>query len=440
MARIASCTSCLAKLPKGAAFCPACGRPTGLELEQAGLETDDELDRQPITVEPERPHGLRNLAIAAGVVVLFVGGALILNRNDGKTPATATASSTSTTTATTVPNASSTTTSTSTTIAPPSTSAWIDLAPKGPLLPEPTGTVLYGTTPNGRLLRIDLDTGVVTVRRVDLGEAGGAQFILRGEQLVVSGPDVSHVSVLARDLRGSARELNLDEGTRVLPGPAPDELWVVSDNGPPGGTGSERYVQRIHLDGTPAGPRLPLASGSPGTDDGAGRVMVYVGGASSTYVLDPVTGVPTRLTIGFPLAVDANRVVDVVCDEHLACQLRVTDRATGASRLVPATAPAQAVNGGGAVLSPDGRWLALVVDGGTMFVVDLNDGALRRFDDFRPGPYWGQGPSWSPDGRWLFWSGGSSVYAWRAGSPTAVVVGGGDLPELTGVVAMPAAG
>ena len=92
------------------------------------------------------------------------------------------------------------------------------------------------------------------------------------------------------------------------------------------------------------------------------------------------------------------------------------------------------------MLSPDGRWLALVVDGGTMFVVDLNDGALRRFDDFRPGPYWGQGPSWSPDGRWLFWSGGSSVYAWRAGSPTAVVVGGGDLPELTGVVAMPAAG
>ena len=38
--------------------------------------------------------------------------------------------------------------------------------------------------------------------------------------------------------------------------------------------------------------------------------------------------------------------------------------------------------------------------------VDLRDGSERQFDDGKPAAYWGQGPTWSPDGRWLFWTGG----------------------------------
>lgn len=406
-----------------------------------GLETDDELDRQPITVEPERPHGLRNLAIAAAIIVGFVGGALLLGRNDRKEPATEAAPST--TRATTLPGQSTSSSSSSTTtstIAPPSTSAWIELAPKGPLLPEPSGAVLYSSTPTGRLVRVDLDTGVVTVRRFDAGDAG-TQFIVRGERVVVTSPDQSRAYVLDRDLRGPAVELNLDAGVRVLPGPAEDELWVVSQSPfGPDGTTAEQYAQRIHLDGTPAGARVPLPTvGGVGGEDGTGQLLLYVGGPAATYLLDSTTGVPTRLLAGYPLALDAHRIVDLDCDVHLACRVRVTERATGASRVLPLAASPQLLTGGGGALSPDGRWLALMVDAtnepGMVVVVDLRDGSLRRFDDARPAPYWGQGPSWSPDGRWLFWATGQRVYAWRAGSPGAVVVADGDLPELTSVIA-----
>lgn len=441
MARSSSCAACAAKLPKDAAFCPACGRPTGVELEVEGLETDDELDRQPITVEPERPHGLRNLAIAAAVIVGFVGGALILGRNDRKEPAAeAVPSTTTATTRPGQPTSSSSSSTTTSTIAPPSTSAWIELAPKGPLLPEPTGTVLYSSTPTGRLVRVDLDTGVVTVRRFEAGDAG-TQFLLRGGRVVVSSPDQSRVHVLDRDLHGTLAELNLDAGVRVLPGPAEDELWVVNENTfGPDGTSVDRYAQRIRLDGTPAGPRVPLPPvGGIGGEDGTGQLLLYVGGPASTYVLDGTTGVPTRLLAGYPLAVDARRIVDLDCDVHLVCRVRVTERATGASRILPPLASPQLLNGGGGALSPDGRWLALVLDPGnepgTVAVVDLRDGSLRRFGDARPAPYWGQAPSWSPDGRWLFWATGPRVYAWRAGSPGAVAVADGDLPELTTVLA-----
>ena len=154
-----------------------------------------------------------------------------------------------------------------------------------------------------------------------------------------------------------------------------------------------------------------------------------------TYALDITTGAPTRVLDGLPLAIDHNRAVDLACDEHLTCHLRVTERATGKSRLVPAVASTRVLDYGNGVLSPDGRWLAILAAPGDILVVDLLDGSERQFDDSKPSAYWGQGPTWSPDGHWLFWNGGSHVYAWRAGSATAQTVGGDDLPELVGLVA-----
>ena len=424
-------------MPKGALFCPACGQPVGLELEGEAFETDDELDRQPITVEPDRPHGLRNLLIAVGAVGLFVAGAVVVGRHDSKQP-TASAGTTTTSSPrsqTTLPGASTSTTSTSTTIAPPATSAWIDLAPKGQLLPEPTGVVLYSTTTNGRLVRIDLDTGVVTVRSVDLADGVGSQYFVRGGKLVVAAPDSSRVFVLSRDLRSETQQLELPSGSQVLRGPAEDELWVI---GSADGQREPNQVsaQRIHLDGTPVGPRLTLP-GNVG-DDGAGQLILFVPNAAATYALDTATGAPSRLLNGFPIALDHSRVVDMTCDDHLACHLRVTNRATGQARVLPDVATSKLVDyGGGGMISPDGRWLALLRDPGRMMVIDLQDGSERLFDDARLTAYWGQGPAWSPDGGWLFWTGGARVYAWRAGSASAQTVGGDDLPELVGLVAAP---
>ena len=46
---------------------------------------------------------------------------------------------------------------------------YLELVPKGPLLPAPTGTVLYGTTSDGQLARIVLDTGEISLRRLPEG-------------------------------------------------------------------------------------------------------------------------------------------------------------------------------------------------------------------------------------------------------------------------------
>ena len=230
MARPTSCLSCAAKVPRGALFCPSCGQPLGLEIDSEAFETDDELDRQPIVVEPEQPHGLRNLAIAAGAVGLFVVGAVVVGRHDSKQPAATAATTTTSSPASSSTSQSSTTTSTSTTIPPPSTSAWIDLVPKGALLPEPTGVVLYSTTPNGRLVRLDVDTGSVTIRSPEGGgDSGASQYFVRGNHLVVFGQDVGTALVVSADLHTQTTVLKVDNGSQIVRGPGDDELWILTN-------------------------------------------------------------------------------------------------------------------------------------------------------------------------------------------------------------------
>jgi hypothetical protein len=140
---------------------------------------------------------------------------------------------------------------------------------------------------------------------------------------------------------------------------------------------------------------------------------------------------------GSPVAINAKLIVDISCDAHLVCQWRVTDRATGASRVLPGKVSNDVLtSGGGGSLSGDGRWMAYLVAPGDVLAVDLNTGQERRFSEARLTAYWGLLPTWSNDSRWLFWAGGDNTYVWSAGAAGAQKLGDGSLPGMTNLVAL----
>jgi hypothetical protein len=396
-------------------------------MELADIGLDEEEQARPVTVEPAKPAGLRNLVIGLGVVAGLILAAIAIGKSGDKPSATAATTTTSSSVAT-----NPTTTST---IPPPSTLPWLQLVPKGALLPTKSATALYGETPQQQLVRVDLDTGAVTIRNVPLGQDNPVQVIPRGDKIVVTS-SASPMLVLNADLTGPAKEIDLDSGTQIYAGPG-DDLWAVHDQGDDP-SAPERTFQRVHVDGTPAGPLLALPPGSVTGADDAGRLQVYSYVAAYTAVLDPNTGQPTRLAAGSPVGMNAKLIVDISCDAHLVCQWRVTDRASGATRVLPGQVSNEVLtSGGGGSVSADGRWLAYLLSPGDVLVIDLDTGQERRFSEARLTAYWGLLPTWSADSKWLFWAGGDNTYVWSAGAAGAQKLGDGSLPAMTNLVAVP---
>jgi hypothetical protein len=418
-------------MPKDAAYCPTCGRPVGVPLELADLEEDEELARQPITVEPQRPHGLRNLLIALAVVGVLVAGAVIVSRDEPDRDGDATAAAASTTT--TSMERRATTTTASPVTAPP----YFELAPAGPLMPEPTATVIYGISSDGRLVRIELDTGKVAFRRVDISTEGLETLLVprRGGVVVVQ-PGSTAVAV-PDGLGAEPYELDVG-GALLLPGPAADELWKITGAFDAPGD-ANRTVQRVGLDGGPLGPELPLPPVAAISDDGNGGLLGLGLGLNGTYLLDPATARPSRILEGAPVGLNAKVLVDLACDASLSCRYRVTERPTAKSRTLPTTPPESLTFVFGGRVSADDRWLAVFDNGGHLVVVDLRDGTARDLGQASSGGNWGLGavPAWAPNGRWLYFTRTGTLVAWRAGTDEVVRVGASGLPALTSIAAAP---
>ena len=100
-------------------------------------------------------------------------------------------------------------------------------------------------------------------------------------------------------------------------------------------------------------------------EDGAGGLIGR--GPGGYYVFAPEDGRPSLLSDGEMVSVDAQRIVDLVCDDVLTCRWRVRDRAGGEPRLLE-TPPdtGELYVGGGGVASPDGRWVAFDDGGGRL--------------------------------------------------------------------------
>ena len=352
-----------------------------------------------------------------------------MSRDDAET----TAATDATTTSSSDPQRSPRTTRV--TLPRPTTSVYLELVPKGPLLPAPTSTVLYGTTSDGQLARIVLDTGEISLRRLPEGTNPDAvmQLIPRTGSIVVVGFPGEHSYVVPRDLKGEIVELEL-ENEQVFRGPGPDELWrVTSSFSSP--SASLQQVQLIKIDGTPVGPVRQLAL-QVYLEDGAGGLIGR--GPGGYYVFAPEDGRPSLLSDGEMVSVDAQRIVDLVCDDVLTCRWRVRDRAGGEARLLE-TPPdtGELYVGGAGAASPDGRWVAFDDGGGRLHVLDLQSGVMNRIGT--AGGYYYGGFTWSADSSWLFWSENGSLRAWQLGAAEPVRIGGGSTPSLNTLVAVPAA-
>ena len=210
------------------------------------------------------------------------------------------------------------------------------------------------------------------------------------------------------------------ENEQVFRGPGPDELWHVSSTfSTP--SAPLPQVQRIKTDGTTVGPVQQLAL-QVYLEDGAGRLIGR--GPGGYYVFAPEDGRPSLLSEGEMVSVDAQRIVDLVCDDVLTCRWRVHDRAGGEPRLLEMPPnPGELYLSGGGVASPDGRWVGFDDGEGRLQLLDLQSGAISRFGT--AGGYYYGGVAWSADSSWMFWSENGSLRAWQVGVAEPVRIGGG---------------
>lgn len=376
------------------------------------------------------------MLVGVVVAVGLVGATLAISDDRGATPAAAPSSTVGTTTI--APS--------STTPPPPSRP---DLAPTTvptyserrwflPALPTATGSILYGLTLEGRVVRIDLDGGRVStqVLRRPGGEEPGSGYDLIARRGAAILHRRSGFGLTVPDGEGRVQWIGEDD-TRLLAASAPEQLWRLRLG--PSGDVSEALL--IGLDGVPDATSAVLVPPSVRVrgDDGSGAlVLTGVGGA---YRL-AADGSVTRLTAGQLVAWSPAALVDVVCDDRLACEWRRVDRTTGqVTSLGPV--PAGLLERDTAVaMSSDGRRLAVLVatPAYRLDVVDLVTGATATVERLDRPPTSGTAlAGWSGDGRHLFWLRGGAVAAWSADptTPAGPIARLADLPFLAVLVVAP---
>lgn len=264
-----------------------------------------------------------------------------------------------------------------------------------PLLPGAVAWEFFGVdSTNGDLLRVQPATGRIT--RTPIGVttwtsdnsatvfAGSHRALViasNAESFVVPDGRPASESTAGRDAQGA-----------VLPGPAPEQLWVFTEQG--------RRARLTTLDGTPAGSTLEVPS-SPGlfnemSPDGAGGMLINgVGGA---YILD-ARGI-RHISPGLAVAVGRPGWLVVECDDRLVCGQVLIDRDSGLRRTV--RLPENPTLGWPGTLSPDGTAAVLMTyqDAPSYSLIDLVTGTRRPLVRVS-GNFDVPGSVWSPDGRWI---------------------------------------
>jgi hypothetical protein len=390
--------------------CPSCGAPHGDPVIELLSPDDGEAGGGDVVLAP--PGRGRRRTVVVVVAVALIGAVALVGRNGGGTAATAT----------TVPAT-----------APPSGSALAPRAAPSPSFSEshafmsflnaPTQTILYGVGP-GSLLRIDLDGGVVTQRRLRgedrtdppvavFGATGGAMLEGTNQTVLVGdGPDGGITPIAGG-------------GIVIFPSNNATEIWTVRVTGP-----DTQAAQLDHLDGSPAGPVLTVSDGTVLGDDGTGSLLVQT--TNGVVRFDP-DGASAQRMSGSPLvAWSATMLVTESCDAQMNCVWTAVDRTTGATRSLGPPPPGAVIRGG--QLSPDGTWMAYLVVGPgstrpTLQAIELASGNRLVLDPavMMPPNRNANDAVWSADGRWLFWLTDAGVLrAWATGLTLPVTVQGGD--------------
>jgi hypothetical protein len=419
-------------MPGDAVYCPACGAASGaLRVEPVAGEV--ETSSADVALGAPRRRWQAPVIIAA-VVALIAVAAVVGGGNDRPSASPTTSAAPATTApATTAPGPS-------TTVAAPVTTTTTFSQFAAAPMPDAAGVVVYESTNDGDVLRIDLGTGVVQRRYPSIGtRVAGAWTVLgrKGGFAMAGGSydDQSPIYGVLDDPASAAVPIGTwtaaeNYGTlapRATPAAEPDEVWVWNDviNGEP------TTLKRIRVDGTlTAGPVSLSRFGTVLGEDGPGAVVLQ---GSTGFYRATVEGQDVhieRLWPRAPVAYSSGALLDLDCDPALQCHLAVVDRASGEVRPVPGDVINHVLPSYDSTLSPDGHYLAYVdYTGGLetkLKVEDLTTGAGVLADDIMPRNYdflgASQSAEFTADGKWLVYfniSGG--IRLWKVGSPDGPV-------------------
>jgi hypothetical protein len=250
------------------------------------------------------------------------------------------------------------------------------------------------------LVRYRPSTGrIVVTPMADITDNGPPTLVVTASSAFIGSPGNS-ARYLVRDGRSAAVITDVNGQTQsLLPGPDANHVWdVVSD----GTSGALVLLDSI---GNPTGTRIAIPAGLGATAwyrvtlDGAGYALTV--GVGGTYDVRP-DGV-TLVTHGEVLAAGPTALLVYECDDQATCSTAVVDRRTGTRRPGPSIDPSSVGLFVQGVISPDGRFAALLgIYGVTLF--DLDSGTERNVAQLQ-GYSIGNDAStmfaFSPDGRYL---------------------------------------
>lgn len=290
------------------------------------------------------------------------------------------------------------------------------------------GSSLVGVSAAGTVVRFDPDDGGGLRRALPAGYDQGVPVTVLPRRFGVVLASTEGPSWFVPE-DAAARPVLLPVG-HLLAAADPGELWRV-----PSPRTAERLdaatgrTVAVHV--LPAG-MVPLA------DDGLGGLLLAAPGG--TYRLDGRTGAVARVSDGRVAGVAGTLRAEVLCDERLACRLRVVQTRSGQvlhDRPLPATPPG-ALDRLGA-LSPDGHYLARLAPFARSLrlqVIDLATGRLADVARAGESALTG-GPAWTPDGQRLVWVDPRGRL--RAWGPRGVRAtdDASQVPDLVGVAVVP---
>jgi hypothetical protein len=378
MRRTVRCEGCQASLPTNAGRCPSCGLEVGagrvvaVGSDAPAAGTDDR-------------HKSRRPGIVILIAAALAIAALAVVDQGSSDPADEDA-----TTPTRRPN-----------IATPTLAEGPTVAGNGPpvTLPGSTGLRVVTFVGEAGIQVVDLDSGArVVVTGDDTGGAGAsfAGGVARAGGLVtVSGGQVMFLP----DVAPGGPAIGIDRGNAVLPSDVDDRVWVMEGEGD-GAT--DTFVREIDMNGRRTGETTELPEG-----------VVPIGAVTGGLALDSPDGVFVlnregnfrRVADGSAVGAFGSSVVHRACDDNLRCSLYITDVESGGRQQVARGGEIPAGRFAEQSVSPDGRLLFSFTYTDARpdaTVLDLDAGEVA----FESGPEFTGfegGAVWSPDGRWLFW-------------------------------------
>lgn len=248
------------------------------------------------------------------------------------------------------------------------------------------------------LIRVQLAAGRVTVTPTPtLGTGGGIALLLTNKAAFTVPSDFVPGYSVADGAQATSLIGGLADGGDVYPGPVDGQFWqqVTSQDR----TSAFELVDAAGRDLRRA-ITLPQTIAGPAMGDGSGYLVVQ--GVSGSYDARP--GSLRRITTGDVTAVGPTAWLAEECDDVGRCSNVIVDKETWQRRVIgPTVVPVALASG---VITSDASLAAVARAASNrrfaVNVIDIATGAEHTVADIPDAVFGDQTMVWSPDGRWLF--------------------------------------